>query len=97
MKSLLKMGTGALTAFMMMLFAGAASAVTFATGAGNALYTGLVTNVLNGEIGYVISIGLVAMGIFFLFRSAAMGVLSLAAAIVFWNAENILNAIGYVL
>lgn len=70
--------------------AGTTTATLSTTGS---LYTGLVTNVLNGEIGTVVAIGLVAFGVFMLFRSAAMGVLSLAAAVVFWNAETILNTI----
>ena len=57
------------------------------------LYSGLITNVLNGEIGTVTAIGLVAFGVFMLFRSAAMGVLALAAAVVFWNAQDILQTV----
>lgn len=73
--------------------AGAASAANAGLATAGSLYTGLVTNVLNGEIGTVVSIWLVAFGVFMLFRSAAMGVLSLAAAIVFWNAESILGTV----
>jgi len=83
-----------LTALFMSLVTTDVFAVNFNT-AGN-LYTGIVTNVLNGEIGYVTAIGFVAMGVFFLFRSAGLAVLSLAAAVVFWNAEAILNGIGMI-
>lgn len=70
---------------------GAALAASAGLASSGSLYTGLVTNVLNGEIGTVTAIGLVALGIFFAFRSMALTVLSLAAAIVFWNAESILG------
>lgn len=70
---------------------GAALAANNGLVASGSLYSGLVTNVLNGEIGTVTAIALVALGIFFAFRSMAMTVLALAAAIVFWNAESILN------
>ena len=73
--------------------AGAAMAGTTTLTTTGTLYTGLVTNVLNGEIGTVTAIGLVAFGVFMLFRSAAMGVLSLAAAVIFWNAESILGVV----
>lgn len=73
--------------------AGAALATTTTLTTSGSLYTGLVTNVLNGEIGTVVAIGLVGLGIFFAFRSFVMTVLSLAAAIVFWNAESILQGV----
>jgi len=80
------------------LFASLLTTNVFAvnSNAGGNLYNGLVNNVLNGEIGYVTAIGFVALGVFFLFRSAGLAVLSLAAAVVFWNAEAILNGIGLI-
>jgi len=80
-------------AILTMFMAGTAMAGTANLTTTGSLYTGLVTNVLNGEIGTVTAIGLVAFGVFMLFRSAAMGVLSLAAAVVFWNAESILGTV----
>lgn len=73
--------------------AGGAMAANAGLANAGSLYTGLVTNVLNGEIGTVTAIGLVAFGVFMLFRSAAMAVLSLAAAVIFWNAEAILGVV----
>lgn len=81
----------AVTALFAMSGAALAGTTTLTTT--GSLYTGLVTNVLNGEIGTVTAIGLVAFGVFMLFRSAAMGVLSLAAAVIFWNAESILGVV----
>lgn len=82
-----------LTIFGLLAVSTGAMATTATLTNSGTLYTGLVTNVLNGEIGTVTAIGLVAFGVFMLFRSAAMGVLSLAAAVVFWNAESILQTV----
>ncbi len=91
-KSFTRKITALMTGLLGFLAASTATASTALTTTGS-LYSGLVQNVLNGEIGTVVAIGLVAFGVFMMFRSAAMGVLALAGAILFWNAEAILNTI----